>query len=336
MNYMKIVLSGVKPSGTPTLGNYLGAFRNFALLQKEMTDYKFFVFVADLHAITVPQDPKELRQNIKNVAAIFLASGLSTENLALYIQSEIPAHAELAYIMQTIAYMGELERMTQYKDKKAKQTQGITSALFTYPALMAADILLYDADFVPVGDDQKQHLELTRDLGVRFNNRFGETFKIPEPLISKKGARIMDLQDPSKKMDKSAENEKGCIYLLEPISSIKKKIKSAVTDSEAIVKYDKKLKPGISNLMMIYSTITGLSFKEIEKKYEGKGYGDFKGDLAEIVAEEIQKVQNRYNALVESNELDNILDEGYRQASLLAERKIKDVYKKMGFNRIKK
>ena len=169
MNYMKIVLSGVKPSGTPTLGNYLGAFRNFALLQKEMTDYKFFVFVADLHAITVPQDPKELRQNIKNVAAIFLASGLSTENLALYIQSEIPAHAELAYIMQTIAYMGELERMTQYKDKKAKQTQGITSALFTYPALMAADILLYDADFVPVGDDQATS---------RTNKRFRCSFNV--------------------------------------------------------------------------------------------------------------------------------------------------------------
>lgn len=333
---MKIVLSGVKPSGTPTLGNYLGAFRNFSILQKEMKDYHFFVFVADLHAITVPQDPKTLRQNIKNVAAIFLASGLSTENLALYIQSEIPAHAELAYVLQSIAYMGELERMTQFKDKKVKQTQGVTSALFTYPALMAADILLYDAEFVPVGDDQKQHLELARDLAVRFNNRFGNTFVVPAPLISKKGARIMDLQDPSKKMDKSAENEKGCIYLLEPISSIKKKIRSAITDSEAVVKYDKKNKPGITNLMVIYSVITGLSYSDIEKKYQGKGYGDFKGDLADIVANEIQKVQDRYNQLITSNELDNILDEGYKQASIIAERKIEKVYKKMGFNRVKK
>ncbi|MDD3171118.1 MAG: tryptophan--tRNA ligase, partial [Bacilli bacterium] len=199
---MNIVLSGIKPTGIPTLGNYLGALKNFVKLQKEMTDYEFFIFVADLHAITVPQEQKALRQNIKNVAALYLACGLEPERLVLFLQSEVDAHVKLGYVMQSICYMGELERMTQYKDKVAKQVQGVTSALFTYPALMAADILLYDAKYVPVGDDQKQHLELTRDLGIRFNNRFGETFVIPELLMTKKGSRIMDLQDPTKKMDK--------------------------------------------------------------------------------------------------------------------------------------
>lgn len=330
---MKIVLSGVKPTGVPTLGNYLGALKNFVKLQNEMTDYEFLIFVADLHAITVPQDSKELKQNIRNVAALYLACGLNPDRLSLFIQSEVKQHAELGYVMQSIAYMGELERMTQYKDKSQKQTQGITSALFTYPALMAADILLYDAKYIPIGDDQKQHLELTRDLAIRFNNRFGNTFQVPEPLIPKTAARIMDLQDPSKKMDKSAENPKGCIYLLEPINSIKKKIKAAVTDSEAIVRYDKDEKPGIANLMTIYSALTDLSFEEIEKKYKGKGYGDFKGDLAEIVGGEIEKVQNRFNEIVNSKELDDILDKGKQNAEIIAEKKIRAVYRKLGLSR---
>lgn len=330
---MNIVLSGVKPTGIPTLGNYLGALRNFVKLQNEMSDYEFLFFVADLHAITVPQDPKTLKQNIRNIAALYLAIGLNPERLTMFIQSEVKEHAELGYVMQSMAYMGELERMTQYKDKVQKQVTGVTSALFTYPALMAADILLYDAKYVPVGEDQKQHLELARDLAIRFNNRFGQTFRVPEELISKTGARIMDLQDPSKKMDKSADNDKGCIYLLEPINSIKKKIKSAITDSDSIVRYDKENKPGISNLMVIYSVLTNLSFEEIENKYLGKGYGDFKADLAEIVASEIEKIQAKYNEIINTPILDEILNQGKQKATYLAQKKLAKVYKKMGIGR---
>lgn len=330
---MDILLSGIKPTGIPTLGNYIGALKNFVKLQNEMRDYEFLVFVADLHAITVPQDPQELKNNIKNVAALYLASGLSTENLTLFIQSEVSEHAQLGYVIQSVTYMGELERMTQYKDKAQKQSEGISSALFTYPALMAADILLYDAKYVPVGDDQKQHIEITRDVAIRFNNRFGETFVVPEPLITKQGSRIMDLQNPSKKMDKSADNEKGCIFLLEPIPSIKKKIKSAVTDSESIVKYDKEKKPGISNLMTIYSAIADISFKEIETKYQGLGYGVFKSDLAEIVAKEIGELQERFNNIINSKQLDKLLDKGRNRASYLAQKKLRTVYHKMGLER---
>lgn len=331
---MNIVLSGIKPTGIPTLGNYLGALKNFVKLQNEMTDYEFFMFVADMHAITVPQDPKELRQNIKNLAAIYLASGLNRDRLTLFLQSEVSEHVALGNVMQSITYMGELERMTQYKDKMAKQETGVTSALFTYPALMAADILLYDAKYVPVGEDQTQHLELTRDLAVRFNNRFGETFVVPNALVTKVGARIMDLQDPTKKMSKSDDpNNKGCIYLLDPIPVIKKKIKSAVTDSDTKVYYDKDNKPGISNLMTIYSVITGLSFDEITKKYEGRGYGDFKGDLAEIVAKEIGDLQERFNQIIQSKELDEILDEGREKATYVARKKLAKVYRKMGIGR---
>ncbi len=331
---MNIVLSGVKPTGIPTLGNYLGALKNFVKLQNEMTDYEFFIFIADLHAITIPQDPKELRANIRNLAALYLACGLNKERLTLFIQSEVSAHIEMGNVMQSLSYMGELERMTQFKDKMIKNPNGVTAALFTYPALMAADILLYDAKFVPVGDDQKQHLELTRDLANRFNNRFGDTFQVPEILLTKVGARIKDLQDPSKKMSKSDDSQsKGCIYLLDPLNVIKKKIKSAVTDSEAIVRYDVENKPGISNLMTIYSAITNLSFSEIEKKYEGKGYGDFKGDLAEIVAEEIGKVQEKYNQIINSKELDEILNQGRERATQIATRKIHKIYHKLGIGR---
>lgn len=331
---MNIVLSGIKPTGIPTLGNYLGALKNFVKLQNEMTDYEFFMFVADMHAITTPQDPKELRQNIKNLAAIYLASGLNKERLTLFLQSEVHEHVELGNVMQSITYMGELERMTQFKDKMAKQETGVTSALFTYPALMAADILLYDAKYVPVGEDQTQHLELTRDLATRFNNRFGETFVVPEALVTKVGARIMDLQDPTKKMSKSDDpNNKGCIYLLDPIPVIKKKIKSAVTDSDTKVYYDKENKPGISNLMTIYSVITGLTFDEITKKYEGRGYGDFKGDLAEIVADEIGALQERFNQIIKSKELDEILDAGRDKASYFARKKLSKIYHKMGIGR---
>ncbi|MGD9605377.1 MAG: tryptophan--tRNA ligase [Bacilli bacterium] len=330
---MNIILSGVKPTGIPTLGNYLGALRNFVKFQEKMKEYEFFIFVADLHALTTPQDPHVLKQNIRNVAALYLACGLKPENLTLFIQSEVSEHAELAYIMQSLVYMGELERMTQYKDKVVKQVQGVSSALFTYPALMAADILLYDAKFVPVGEDQRQHLELARDLAIRFNNRYGQTFIVPEGLIQEKGARIKDLQDPSKKMDKSGENDRGCIFLLEPLSQIRKKIKSAVTDSEAIVRYDQENKPGIANLMTIYSVITDKSFSEIEVMYANKGYGDFKGDLAEIVVKEIEQIQDRYRYYVHSEELENLLNKGREQAHLLAQKKLAAVYAKMGIGR---
>lgn len=334
---MAVILSGIKPTGIPTLGNYLGALKNFVKLQNQRSDDKFLFFIADLHAITIPQDAKELRANIKNLAAIYLASGLNKENLVLFIQSEVAEHAELGYVMQSLSYMGELERMTQFKEKSRKQESGVTSALFTYPALMAADILLYNADFVPVGEDQVQHLELTRDLATRFNNRYSDTFKVPEGLVTKVGARIMDLQNPLKKMSKSEDpGDKGCIFLLDPIDVIKKKIKSAVTDSESIVKYDKENKPGISNLMTIYSCITGEDFKTIEARYANKGYGDFKSDLAEIVAKEIGSLQERYNKLINSSELDEILDQGRDEASYFARKQLSKVYRKMGIGRIKK
>ncbi len=330
---MNIVLSGIKPTGIPTLGNYLGAMKYFVKLQNEMSDHEFLIFVADLHALTTPQDPKELKENIKKLCALYMACGLNETNLILFIQSEVKAHVELGYIMQSMAYMGELERMTQYKDKKQKQVEGVSSALFTYPTLMAADILLYDAKFVPVGKDQMQHLELTRTLGERFNNRFGDTFIIPQGMEQKVGAKIMDLQEPTKKMDKSRGDTKGCISILDDLNVIKKKIKSAVTDTESSVHYDPVNKPGISNLMTIYSVITGLSFEEIKDKYIGKGYGDFKTDLAEIVATEVGMVQEKFKYWYNSSELERILNEGRMKAEYLASKKMAKVKKKLGYGR---
>ena len=327
---MEKILTGLQPTGALTLGNYIGAIRQMIKYQNE---YESYIFVADMHAITVPQNPQELRKNIKNVAALYLACGLSPENLTLFLQSEISEHLELGYIMQSLCYMGELERMTQFKDKMAKQETSITSALFTYPALMAADILLYDAKYVPIGDDQKQHLELARDLAIRFNNRFGETFTVPEGIVTKTGARIMDLQNPTKKMSKSVDGDKGCIYLLDPINVVKKKIKSAVTDNYAKVHFDPENQPGVSNLMTIYSAITDIPYQEIEAKYEGKGYGDFKSDLAEIVGAEVEKIQERYNYYINTKELDELLDKGRERAKIYAQRKLKKIYHKLGLGR---
>ncbi|MFA6889405.1 MAG: tryptophan--tRNA ligase [Bacilli bacterium] len=330
---MKFVLSGVKPTGIPTLGNYLGALKNFVRLQNDMADYEFLIFVADMHAITIYQNPEELKEHIHTVAALYMACGLNLDNLTLFIQSEVHEHVELGYIMQSIAYMGELERMTQYKDKAKKQVEGITSALFTYPALMAADILLYNATYVPVGDDQVQHLELTRDLANRFNSRYGDTFIVPEVLVQKNASRIMDLQNPLRKMDKSTDNPKGCIYLTEPLQQIRKKIKAAVTDNDGCVRYDVENKPGISNLMSIYSSITELTYSQIEEKYHNMGYGAFKTDLAEIVVLEIEKVQKSYDYWVHSPELNQILDEGKARASMFARHNLKKIYEKMGLGR---
>ncbi|MGI6392227.1 MAG: tryptophan--tRNA ligase [Candidatus Izemoplasmatales bacterium] len=332
---MTRILSGIQPSGTLTLGNYIGAIKQFVELQKGHADAEFFLFVADLHAITVEQDPKILRKKIRQVAAMYVASGIDLDRTTLFIQSEIKEHAELGYLLQCHTYMGELERMTQFKDKSKKQTAGITASLFTYPALMAADILLYDADYVPVGEDQKQHLELTRDIAVRFNNRYGEFFKVPAPLIPKVGARIMDLQNPDKKMSKSDESDKGYISLLDEENVIKKKIRSAVTDSLGNVAYDPTRQPGVANLLTIYSALTGEAVDQIVARYVGKGYQGFKEDLADIVAGTIIPIQTRFYDVFGSQELDFLLDQGKGSASLIASRKVEKCKQRIGLGRKK-
>lgn len=329
---MEVIFSGIQPSGTLTLGNYLGALQHFKNLQ---TDNECYFCIVDQHAITVPQDRLKLRDNIRSLAALYLASGIDSDQATLFIQSEVPAHAELGWMMQSISYIGELERMTQFKDK-ADGKSAVSSALFTYPALMAADILLYQTDIVPVGDDQKQHLELTRNLAERFNNRYNNIFTIPEVRIPKIGARIMSLQEPTKKMSKSDDNEKGFISMLDTPKKIEKKIKSSITDSEGIVKYDKENKPGISNLLTIYSTCTGKSIDSIEAMYEGKGYGDFKQGVADAVIDLLEPIQHKYNELIDSPELDDILDKGAEKASLKANKMLGKAKKAMGLGRVKK
>lgn len=331
---MKTIVSGIQPSGKMTLGNYLGAIKNFVALQDSSEEQDFLVFVADLHAITVPQDPKTLRSNIRSLVAVYLACGLDPKKVSLFIQSEVHEHAELGYLLQTITYIGELERMTQYKDKMVKQVSGVSSALLTYPVLMAADILLYNADAVPVGEDQKQHLELTRDLAQRFNSRYSETFKLPEPLIPKNGAaKIMSLQEPTKKMSKSDPIDKACIFLLDEPNVIRKKIASAVTDSDGIIKYDPVNKPGVSNLLTILSAASNKDIKDLEQEYVGRGYGEFKKDVAEAVVNMLEPIQKRYNELLNSDEIDHILDEGREKASMLARKMVSKVKRKMGLGR---
>ncbi len=326
-------ISGIQPSGNITLGNYLGALKNFVKLQdkEEFTD--FLVFIADLHAITVPQDKETLRKNIKSLVALYLACGLDPNKAHIFIQSEVPAHAELGWVMMCNGYIGELERMTQYKDKKEKQVQGVSAGLLTYPSLMAADILLYDADVVPVGIDQKQHLELTRDLANRFNQKYGETFVIPEPFIPEAGAKIMSLTDPTKKMSKSDANPKAYISLLDDINVINKKIKSAVTDSDGKIKYDLENKPGVSNLLTILSCVTGVSIKDLEEKYKDSNYQSFKEDVASAVVSEIKPIQEKYKELINSKLIDKVLDDGRDYANYLANKKINKVYNKIGLGR---
>jgi tryptophanyl-tRNA synthetase len=330
---MSRILSGIKPTGTLTLGNYIGAIKRFVELQKARPDDEFYLFIADLHAITVPQEPSEMRKRTKEIAGMYLAAGIDPARTVLYVQSEVKEHAELGYLLQCYTYLGELERMTQFKDKSKKGETSLTSALFTYPALMAADILLYDADYVPVGEDQKQHLELTRDIAVRFNNRYGDFFKVPEPIIPTTGARIMDLQEPTKKMSKSDETDKGYISLFDEIGTIRKKIKSAVTDNVGVVRYDPDLQPGVANLMSIYSVLTNESFDAIATKYNGLGYASFKSDLAELVASEIEALQKRYESIVASGTLDDILDQGRTMASGYAYRKVEKCKQKIGLGR---
>lgn len=333
---MKRIVSGIKPTGTLTLGNYIGAIQQFVALQKAMPEDEFFLFIADLHALTTPQEPKELRQRIKEIAGMYIACGLDPQRTVLYIQSEIKEHAELGYLLQCFTYMGELERMTQYKEKTNKKDVLLTSSLFTYPALMAADIILYDADYVPVGEDQKQHLELTRDIASRFNNRYGEFFTVPEPIIPKVGARIMDLQDPYKKMSKSDDTDKGYISLFDDPAIASKKIKSAITDSIGIVQFDPETQPGIANLLIIYSTLTKESIDAIIEKYKGLGYKEFKSDLAEIVSNKLNEIQSAYQAIVSSNMLDEILDRGKERAQLIAHKKLEKCKQKIGLGRKRK
>ncbi|WKA53733.1 tryptophan--tRNA ligase [Planococcus shixiaomingii] len=329
---MKKIFSGVQPTGTVTLGNYIGAFKQFTELQDE---YDCIFCIVDLHAITMPQDRLELRKTIKSLAALYLAVGIDPEKSTLFIQSEVPAHAQAGWMMQCISSIGELERMTQYKDKSGKNTS-VSSGLLTYPPLMAADILLYQTDVVPVGDDQKQHIELTRDLAERFNKKFNDVLTIPEIRIPKNGARIMSLQDPTKKMSKSDTNKKGVISLLDDLKTIEKKIKSAVTDSEGIVKFDPENKPGVSNLLTIEAALTNTSIKTLEAKYEGLGYGDFKASVATAVTEHLAPIQERYNELLDSDELDGILDNGAEKANLLANKTLKKMQNAMGLGRKRK
>lgn len=326
---MNRIFSGVQPTGTVTLGNYIGAFKQFTELQEE---YDCIFCIVDQHAITMPQDRLELRKNIKALAALYLAVGIDPDRVTLFIQSEVPAHAQAGWMLQCIATIGELERMTQYKDKSLKNVS-VSAGLLTYPPLMAADILLYQTNIVPVGDDQKQHIELTRDLAERFNKKYNDVLTIPEIRIPKHGARIMSLQDPTKKMSKSDTNKKSVITLLDDLKTIEKKIKSAVTDSEGIVRFDPINKPGVSNLLTIEAALTGASIEELMSKYDGAGYGDFKASIAKAVTDHLAPIQERYAQLVESDELDRILDEGAEKAARLANKTLKKMENAMGLGR---
>jgi tryptophanyl-tRNA synthetase len=326
---MQTIFSGIQPSGTITLGNYIGALKQFVELQNE---YNCYFCIVDQHAITVPQDRLVLRQNIRSLAALYLAVGIDPDKVTLFVQSEVPAHAQAGWMLQCVAYIGELERMTQFKDKSTGK-EAVVAGLLTYPPLMAGDILLYGTNLVPVGEDQKQHLELTRDIAERFNKKYNDIFTIPEVRIPTVGARIMSLQDPTKKMSKSDPNQKAFISVLDDPKQIEKKIKSAVTDSEGIVKYDKDNRPGISNLISIYSILAKKSISEIETLYEGKGYGDFKAELAQVVVNEFEPIQSKYRELMESTYLDEVLDKGAEKANAVASKMVKKMENAMGLGR---
>lgn len=320
------VFSGVQPTGNIHLGNYLGALKQFVELQD---DHECIYCIVDLHAITVEQDPKELKEHILDVAALYLAIGIDPKKSIVFVQSTVPGHTELSWLLTCSSYTGELSRMTQFKDK-GKGKESAPTGLFMYPVLMAADILLYDTDIVPVGIDQKQHIELTRDLCNRVNNKYGETFVLPEGRYLKEGAKIMALDDPTKKMSKSAENELSRISLLDDEAKIKKAIMRATTDSEGTIRFDQENKPGISNLMNIYTAFSDLSIEEIEKKYEGKGYGDFKKDLVEILVNGLAPIKQRFEEIRYSDELIEILKNGAERANTIAEKVVERTKKNMG------
>jgi tryptophanyl-tRNA synthetase len=324
------LLSGMQPSaGSLHLGNYLGALVNWTKMQD---DYNAYYCVVDLHAITVPQDPKELRQNTRITAAQYLAAGIDENKSALFVQSHVPAHAQLAWVLMTLTGFGEAGRMTQFKDKSQKAGADSTSVgLFTYPVLQAADILLYQPKAVPVGEDQRQHIELTRDLATRFNSRFGETFVIPEGVILKETAKIYDLQNPEAKMSKSGD-PKGLVNIMDESSVIVKKIKSAVTDTDGVIKFDRKAKPGVSNLLGIHSAISGQSIDALVAHFDGKGYGDLKGEVADVVLSVVEPIRDRANELLaDPAELDRLLAKGAAKANEQAEKTLATVYERVGF-----
>lgn len=323
---MKRVFSGVQPTGNIHLGNYLGALKQFVELQDE---HECIYCIVDEHAITVPQDPKELKKHILDVAALYLAVGLDPKKSIVFVQSQVAGHAELGWILNCCANTGELFRMTQFK-AKSQGKESVGAGLLTYPVLMAADILLYDTDIVPVGNDQKQHIELTRDLAIRVNHHYGKTFVVPDGRFMKEGARIMALDDPTSKMSKSAENIHSRISLLDEPSKIKKSIMKATTDSDGIVKFDVENKPGISNLLNIYSVLAGKPVAELEAMYEGKGYGDFKKDLVEVTVDALTPIKEKYNEIRESNELIEILKDGAERADAIAQQTMKRVRKNFG------
>lgn len=323
---MKRVFSGVQPTGNIHLGNYLGALKQFVELQD---DHECIYCIVDMHAITVPQDPKQLREHILDVAALYLAVGVDPKKSIVFVQSDVPGHAELSWVLTCNSYTGELSRMTQFKDK-SKNKESAPTGLFSYPVLMAADILLYDTDIVPVGNDQKQHIELCRDIAIRVNNKYKKTFVVPEGRFLKEGARIMALDDPTKKMSKSAENIHSRISLLDEPSKIKKSIMKATTDSDGVVRFDAENKPGISNLLNIYSVLSGMTIPELETRYEGKGYGDFKKDLVEVVVEALAPIKERYEEIRHSDELIEILKDGSQRADAIARQTMKRVKENFG------
>ena len=330
-NNKKTILSGIQPSGDLTLGSYLGALKSWVELSEE---YNCYYMLADLHSITVRQEPADLRRRTLTQAAAYIAAGLDPEKNVLFIQSHVPAHAELAWVLNCYTMFGELSRMTQFKDKSAKNAENINAGLFTYPVLMAADILLYQADLVPVGADQKQHVEICRDIATRFNGIYGDVFRIPEPFIPKTGARIMSLTSPEHKMSKSDKDPNGCVYLLDKPEDIMRKFKKAVTDSdtENCVRYDPAAKPGVANLMTIYSVATGKSFPEIEAEFSGLGYGAFKPRVGEAVVELFRPIREETDRLLKDKAyLEGICRAGAEKAAWAAGRTLRKVYKKVGF-----
>ena len=324
---MKRMLTGLQPTGVITLGNYIGSIKQMV---KQQGKYESFIFVADMHAITVPNMNLNIKENTKSLIALYLACGIDPSKNTIFVQSQNEYHANLSWILECNSYFGELSRMHQFKEK-SKKSENFTAGLFTYPVLMASDILIYDTDYVPVGIDQKQHVELARNIAIRFNNKYGNTFAVPEPLISDSGTKIMDLITPNKKMSKSSENQNGVIRLLDDLDTIRKKIMKATTDSESIVKYDEENKPGISNLINIYSSLTNKSISEIEEEFIESNYGTFKKKVADVVVNEISKIQDKYYEYLNSDIIDKILNEGKEKTRIYAKAKYEAVKNKIGF-----
>ena len=329
MDEKKTIFSGIQPSGELTLGSYLGAIKNWVELSDE---YNCYYCIVDMHAITVRQNPADLRRRTLAQLAQYIACGLDPQKNTIFIQSHVPAHAELSWVLSCYTMFGELSRMTQFKDKSAKNSDNINAGLFTYPALMAADILLYQTDLVPVGSDQKQHVELTRDIAQRFNGVYGDVFSIPEPFIPKMGARIMSLTSPENKMSKSDKDPGGCVYIMQKPEEIMRSFKRAVTDSETCVRFDPQAKPGVSNLMTIYSVATGESLEAVEREFEGKGYGEFKPRVGEAVVELLRPIREETERLLsDKGYLESVYRDGAEKASAAANRTLRKVYKKVGF-----